>query len=175
MPALGASAASPRPRSVRGAGCERRSTALASAALGVSLAAVGCTHDFGVFEPIAGAEAGATTPGTTDASAGSDTSTGADAAPPASDALSPPPPDASPLPDGSSCGADCRIEALSCAGTCAQIEQSCAAACASGDGACTQGCLASENACASQCVTQCETCTSGAGCVDPTGCAKAAP
>jgi hypothetical protein len=146
---------------------------VALAALAVSLSSAACTHDFSIFEPVAGAEGGAPPPGAADAGDGPDTSGGTDGSKPGDAASGLP--EASPLADGSSCGADCRIEALSCAGTCAQIEQSCAAACAQGDTTCAQACVTSESSCTSQCVTQCETCTSGEGCIDPTGCAQAAP
>jgi hypothetical protein len=126
---------------------------------------LGCLHDFSVFEPVPDTDGG---PG----SAGGDASGGAETGP--GDAAMPPGYDATPLGDAS-CGSDCRIEALSCAGTCAEVEQSCAAPCAQGDSACTNACLTSQNGCTSQCVTQCETCTSGEGCVDPSGCAAAAP
>ena len=145
-----------------------RVRALGGAALAASLAA--CTHDFSVFEPKGDPSAQTPTP---DAAAPSDAGALADAGP--FDAGKPPSFDAASLGDGAtSCGSDCRIEALSCAGTCAEIEQSCAAPCGT-DAGCAQGCLSSETQCTGQCVTQCETCTSGEGCIDPAGCAAAAP
>jgi hypothetical protein len=131
----------------------------------IAASSIACTHDFSIFEPTSTSDAGA-----------GDGSDGLDATPPTGDAATPPVLDAAlPPPDGAtSCGSDCRIEALSCAGICAEDEQSCAAPCA-GDGGCTQACLSTDTSCTSECVTTCETCTSGEGCLDQAGCAAAAP
>jgi hypothetical protein len=132
----------------------------------IAASCLACTHDFSIFEPTSTGDGGA---GPTSPVEG-----GADAAPPLGDAATTQAQDAA-LPDGAtSCGSDCRIEALSCAGICAEDEQSCAAPCA-GDAGCTQTCLSTDTRCTAQCVTTCETCTSGEGCLDQAGCAAAAP
>ena len=148
--------------------------------MGVSVA--GCLHDFSVFDPVAGEDAGGVVQTVPDAGGKADAGGGGVDAGKIADAKAPVDTGATHLPEastaeaGSSCGADCRIEATSCDGTCAYSEQSCAAECTDPDsGACLAACLSTQASCRSQCVTQCETCTSGEGCVDVAGCNAAAP
>jgi len=145
--------------------------------LAALLALASCIHDFDAFDPAA------------DAGAVADSSSpppGKDAG--GSDSSSPPKDAAIPLPDtgsmadvgggnpdsGPNCGQDCLINATACDGNCASEEQSCAASC-DGGSACLSACLSTRASCAMQCVTVCETCTSTAGCINPSGCMGAAP
>ncbi len=150
--------------------------ALSFGASALLAGAVGCLHDFSVFDPVASAlsdDAGAAP--APDAGAPVHFDAGSDAHVEPTDAgkdAGAPVPEASPSEDGSSsCGADCFVEALDCAGTCAAIELSCAAACDSGAGC---SCTSQETACNAQCATQCDQCTSNEGCINTSECASAA-
>jgi hypothetical protein len=136
----------------------------------LSVGLVAC-HNFDVFDPT-------DDPGAlgSDATGGREETDGSTATEPGGDAASGSVfSDALPPGDAGACSLSCRTEATSCAGTCAQIQQSCVAVCASTDTACLQTCANGQTKCTAECVTECETCTSGAGCLDEPGCAAAAP
>ena len=115
---------------------------------------IGCTHDFGTYEPVVdGGADGA------DASADGAKNDGA----PADGQV-----------DAPACtpSASCTSAAKNCSDACRSTQQNCVDGCGNNNG-CKQQCNAAETTCKSGCVSTCVSCTTQAGCAGQSACNNA--
>ncbi len=128
----------------------------------VTVAAVGCTQDFGAYTPTGDA-------GAADADASSSVDAGKDVST-VTDATTDVAPDAGCTPPNG-----CFTTAGACKDQCNSQRDTCRNGCQQGNpgSACRAACDATRDTCRSGCETACNTCTTNAGCPAPSQCKSA--